>query len=71
MPPSAAVITDRCYNGGFMAGRLSGIFVSQYLLRPRNMIFASLVTCVGAAILLVAVAGTSVIGLYVGTGKFS
>lgn len=64
--PSAAVIIDQCYNGGFMAGRLSGIFVSR-ILKPRTMIAASLICCIGAAVLLVALGSTSALGVYVGT----
>lgn len=66
--PSKAVIIDQCYNGGFMAGRLSGIFVAKFL-QPRTMIITSLFFCMLAAILLVVVGGSSVIGVYVGTCK--
>lgn len=51
-----------------MAGRLSGIFVSKFL-KPRTMVFISLVTCIGSSVLLVSVGETSKIGVYVGTCK--
>ena len=49
-----------------MGGRLSGIFISKYL-KPRTMVFSSLVGCLAAALLLVNVGGHSTIGVYVGT----
>ena len=62
------MITDQSYNGGFMSGRITSIFVAS-VIRPRNMILVSLVLCVAAASILVAIAGTNVIGLYAGTGN--
>jgi hypothetical protein len=50
-----------------MAGRLSGIFMSK-LLKPCTMITTSLILCMFSAILLVAIGGTSLMGLYIGTG---
>lgn len=67
LSPSEAVVTDQSYNGGFMAGRIASIFVSK-VIRPRNMIFMSLITCVASAVALVAVGGASKYGLYAGTG---
>ena len=66
LSPSEAVVIDQCYNGGFMAGRLSGIFVSK-IFKPRTMIIASLIGCLGASSALVALGGTSVMGIYAGT----
>ena len=96
--PSAAVIIDQSYNGGFMAGRIVSIFVAKVkilksnhkthffiykvlrwilsflstiqIIRPRNMILLSLVTCVGSSIVLVAIGGETKYGLYAGTGIF-
>jgi len=67
LSPSEAVVTDQSYNGGFMAGRIASIFVSK-VIRPRNMIFMSLITCVASAIALVAVGGVTKTGLYAGAG---
>ena len=50
-----------------MAGRITSIFVSK-LLKPRTMIFCSLVTCIISAILIVSFGTTSQYGLYAGTG---
>ena len=69
LAPSAAVVIDQCYNGGFMAGRVSGIFVAK-VLKPRTMVVSSLVLCIGSAALLVAVGTTSALGVYIGTCKF-
>lgn len=66
LTPSAAVIIDQCYNGGFMTGRLSGNFVSKFL-KPRTMIVTSLFGCLGAAITLVALGAKSVMSVYAGT----
>ena len=66
LSPEEAVSTDSFYNGGFMAGRLVSALVASFLA-PRNMIIISLVCCVGAAVLLCALAGTSMYGLYAGT----
>ena len=38
------------------------------ILRPRNMILTSLVTCIASAILLVVAGGDSKYGLYTGAG---
>ena len=45
------------------------IIFNFQVIRPRNMIFMSIVTCIAAAIALVAVGGEAKYGLYVGTGK--
>jgi len=66
LSPSKAVATDSFYNGGFMCGRLASAVVAGFIL-PRTMIVVSLTNCVLAAILLCAVAGTSMYGLYIGT----
>lgn len=66
LSPSAAVLTDSCYNGGFMCGRIISALIAGFIA-PRNMIIFSLIACVGASILLVLLAGTSTIGLYAGT----
>ena len=68
LSPSEAVKIDQCYNGGFMAGRLSGIFVSK-ILKPRTMIGASLVSCIIAATVLVVLGSSSAVGVYIGTCK--
>ena len=68
LAPSEAVVIDQCYNGGFMFGRLAGIFISK-CLKPRTMIIASLIGCLGAASVLVALGGISLIAIYVGTCK--
>ena len=68
LSPSEAVKIDQCYNGGFMAGRLSGIFVSK-ILKPRTMIGASLVSCIIASTVLVVLGSSSAIGVYIGTCK--
>ena len=68
LEPNDAVKIDQCYNGGFMAGRLSGIFVSK-VLKPRTMIAASLVGCLAASIILVIWGASSAIGVYIGTCK--
>lgn len=68
LKPAAAVVIDQCYNGGFMGGRLSGIFISKFL-KPRTMVFSSLIGCLIAASLLVIVGGYSTMGVYVGTCK--
>ena len=39
------------------------------ILRPRNMILTSLVTCIASAILLVVAGGDSKYGLYTGAGS--
>jgi len=70
--PSAAVIIDQCYNGGFMTGRVTGIFISK-VLKPRTMIFISLVACIGSSIILVIFGAPSTdenskyYGVYIGT----
>ena len=51
-----------------MGGRLSGILVSKFL-KPRTMIFISLITCIGSSVLLVSIGETSKMGVYVGTCK--
>ena len=66
LSPTEAVATDSFYNGGFMCGRLVSSVVAGFL-NPRNMILISLGSCVLAAALLCALAGTSVYGLYGGT----
>jgi len=66
LSPSDAVITDSCYNGGFMCGRIVSAFIASFV-KPRNMILASLVFCIGAASILVALADTEVYALYIGT----
>ena len=66
LSPGAAVLIDSSYNGGFMAGRIVSTFVAK-LIKPRNMIIMSLVTCVGASIVLSIFATSSVIALYIGT----
>lgn len=64
------------YYACFMTGRFSGIFVSRYV-SPKKLIFTSLLTCIGAAIVLCIFAGIesitqnekmSEIGLFIGTG---
>ena len=52
-----------------MGGRLSGIVVSK-MLKPRTMVAISLVMCLVAASILVAVGGTSWLGVYIGTGTY-
>ena len=44
------------------------IFSLLQVLRPRNMIFLSLMACVVSSIILVAIGGKSKYGLYAGTG---
>jgi len=66
LSPTEAVATDSFYNGGFMVGRLVSAVVAG-LVSPRNMILTSLGFCVAAAVLLCALAGTSMYGLYAGT----
>ena len=39
-----AVITDKCYNGGFLVGRLASI-VTVKLMKPKMMLKSSLVLC--------------------------
>ena len=66
LSPSDAAATDSFYNGGFMCGRLVSAVVAG-LVAPRNMIIMSLAMCTLAAVLLCALAGTSMYGLYTGT----
>ena len=49
-----------------VALRIQKIFFQ--IVRPRNMIFTSLITCVASAILLVVAGGDSKFGLYTGAG---
>ena len=63
---SEAVLLNTLYYGAFLVGRFSGIFISKYL-KPTKMILASLFGCVTSAVLLSILAGTSKIGLYIGT----
>jgi len=65
LTPSAAALTDSCYNGGFMCGRIVSALIAGFVA-PRDLILVSLVFCVGAASVLVALADTQVIALYVG-----
>ena len=44
--------------------------IFKQVLRPRNMILCSVLTCVASAIVLVAVGGETKYGLYVGTGMY-
>ena len=64
--PSDAVVIDQCYNGGFMIGRLSGIFISK-CAKPRTMIIVSLIGCLSSAAALVTFGGILVIAVYIGT----
>ena len=47
---------------------LNGFFSLLQVLRPRNMIFLSLMACVVSSIVLVAIGGKTKYGLYAGTG---
>ena len=49
-------------------GRISDRYHFFQVLRPRNMILTSLVTCIASAILLVVAGGDSKYGLYAGAG---
>ena len=69
LAPSAAVLIDSSYNGGFLSGRLVSIFVAL-AVRPRNMIMVSLVGCFTAAIVLLALAASDVNALYGGACKY-
>ena len=66
LDPHDAVLTDSFYNGGFMVGRILSAFFA-YLIRPRNMIIISLITCLCASLVLSTLAASSVAGLYIGT----
>ena len=50
-------------------GRISDRYQFFQILRPRNMILTSLVTCIASAILLVVAGGDSKYGLYTGAGR--
>ena len=65
LPPSEAVLIDSFYSGGFLVGRIVSIFIA-FVVRPRNMIFASMAGCLVGAALLVAVAHEDVAALYGG-----
>ena len=66
MPPTEAGWLNSLYYGAFVFGRLLGIAISRYL-EPATIIFASLSGCVTSALVLSILAGSSKIGLYLGT----
>ena len=39
-----AVVTDKCYNGGFFAGRLASIMAVKYM-KPKSMLKSSMALC--------------------------
>lgn len=47
----AAVVTDKCYNGGFFIGRLASI-IAVKLATPKQMLKTSLTLCIFTSILL-------------------
>ena len=67
LSPGESVVIDQSYNGGFMAGRITSIFVSK-LVKPRTMVVTSLAVCVGAAVIIVAFGTYSKFGVYAVTG---
>lgn len=67
LSPSDAVVIDQSYNGGFMVGRITSIFVSK-VVKPRTMVVCSLVTCIASSIVIVSCGTTSQYGVYAGTG---
>ena len=67
LSPAESVVIDQSYNGGFMAGRITSIFVSK-VVKPRTMVVTSLAVCVGAAVIIVAFGTYSKFGVYAGTG---
>ena len=66
LAPRDAVVIDSCYNGGFMCGRLVSALIAAFVA-PRNMILMSLTLCIGAAIFLCVMGGSSATSLYIGT----
>ena len=68
LSPSAAVVIDSSYNGGFMAGRIVSVLLAKFI-RPRNMIIASVAACITAAVALCAFGPVDKHMLYVGTGE--
>ena len=66
MPPREAGLLNSLYYGAFVFGRLLGIVISRYL-EPATIIFASLLGCVTSTLVLSILAGSSKIGLYLGT----
>ncbi|XP_075244517.1 sodium-dependent glucose transporter 1A-like isoform X2 [Convolutriloba macropyga] len=66
LSPSAAVITDNAYNGGFMSGRILSILIAKFI-EPSRLVVISLSTCLLASIFLTIVSDFSAIGLYLGT----
>ena len=66
LQPKDASLSDNSYNGGFMVGRIVGTLIAGFVL-PRNMLSASLLVNLGAAILLAIVASNSAAGLYAGS----
>merc|ERR1712062_928698 len=62
---TAATLTTVYYTC-FMTGRLSGIFVSRYII-PRTLVLTSMISCIVAAIIL-CIWGQTHAGLFLGTG---
>ena len=69
LKPSAAVLIDSCYNGGFVFGRIVSVGVVK-ILKPRTMIFISTITCIASALVLIFLGSTDMYWLYAGSGKF-
>ena len=59
-----AVITDKCYNGGFFAGRLASIMAVK-LMKPKSMLKSSLALCALSTVALSLKAGQSANLLYI------
>ena len=68
LSPSAAVVIDSSYNGGFMAGRVVSVLRAK-VVRPRNMIIVSIIACITAAVGLCAFGPVDKYMLYFGTGE--
>ena len=59
-----AVITDKCYNGGFFAGRLASIMAVK-LMKPKSMLKSSLALCALSTVALSLKADQSANLLYI------
>eukprot|EP00096_Caligus_rogercresseyi_P010433 TRINITY_DN3803_c0_g1_i1.p1 TRINITY_DN3803_c0_g1~~TRINITY_DN3803_c0_g1_i1.p1 ORF type:complete len:477 (+),score=108.72 TRINITY_DN3803_c0_g1_i1:145-1575(+) len=66
LAPSAAILIDSSYNGGFMCGRIVSVGLAG-IIRPRNMLYACLLFAFIGSVVLLFGAGSNLTALYVGT----